>query len=528
MIHRYFRWKILFPLAVLAFDQSLTLCGLAASESRSQVPRPNILLVFTDDHAYQAISAYGSRITSTPNIDRLAREGVRFDKCYVSNSICGPSRATVLTGKYSHMNGISVNGPTSFDGSQQTFPKLLQKAGYQTALIGKWHLGSDPTGFDYWDILIDQGPYYNPPMIRNGEHVDRTGYTTEIITDLALQWLSKQRDPEKPFLLMYQHKAPHRPWDPAPQYMHMFDEEDIPEPPSLLEDYSARGLAVRQQDMTIAETMDDRDLKLVPPENLTPTQQAAWDAAYGPKNEAFRQAKLTGDDLTRWKYQRYVKDYLRCVAAVDDQLGRVLDYLDESGLTKNTIVIYCSDQGFYLGEHGWFDKRWMFDESFRTPCIVRWPGVVEPGAYNEDIVSLLDFAPTFLEVAGVEPPADLQGRSLVPILKGATPDDWRKTFYYHYYEYPGWHFVRRHYGVTDGRFKLMYFYEPDVDQWEMYDLLNDRDEVQNVFDNPAYAAVRQRLEAELARLRVELKVPEEDPPSSVITNPPPRVRTPLP
>jgi arylsulfatase A-like enzyme len=216
------------------------------------------------------------------------------------------------------------------------------------------------------------------------------------------------------------------------------------------------------------------------------------------------------------------------VAAVDDQLGRVLDYLDESGLTKNTIVIYCSDQGFYLGEHGWFDKRWMFDESFRTPCIVRWPGVVEPGAYNEDIVSLLDFAPTFLEVAGVEPPADLQGRSLVPILKGATPDDWRKTFYYHYYEYPGWHFVRRHYGVTDGRFKLMYFYEPDVDQWEMYDLLNDRDEVQNVFDNPAYAAVRQRLEAELARLRVELKVPEEDPPSSVITNPPPRVRTPLP
>ncbi len=527
MFHRHVRRRTCVLLVVLAFLQSHIAC-LAAPKGGSLAGRPNILLVFTDDHAYQAISAYGSRINLTPNIDRLAREGMRFDRCYVTNSICGPCRATVLTGKYSHMNGFYVNGPTPFDGSQQTFPKLLQKAGYQTALIGKWHLGSDPTGFDYWDILIDQGPYYNPPMIRNGKRVERTGYTTEIITDLALEWLSKQRDPDKPFLLMHQHKAPHRPWDPAPKYMHMFDDVDIPEPPSLFEDYSTRGLAEKQQDMTIAETMEDRDVKLVPPENFTPAQQAAWDAAYGPKNEAFRQANLTGDNLTRWKYQRFIKDYLRCVAAVDDQLGRILNYLDESGLAKNTIVIYCSDQGFYLGEHGWFDKRWMFDESLRTPCIIRWPAVVEPDTYNEDIVSPLDFAPTFLEVAGMKLPADLQGRSLVPLLQGTTPDDWRKSFYYHYYEYPGWHYVRRHYGVTDGRFKLIHFYEPDVDQWELYDLHNDRDEVQNLIENPAYASVRQRLSTELARLRKKLAVPEEDPPESVITKLPPRVRTPSP
>jgi arylsulfatase A-like enzyme len=430
---------LLVATAILALSPS----GLQAAEQVVGTTRPNILLVFSDDHAYQAISAYGSRINSTPNIDRLAREGLRFDRCYVSNSICGPCRATVLTGKYSHRNGYYVNDKAPFDGSQQTFPKLLREVGYQTALFGKWHLGSQPTGFDYWDILIDQGPYYNPPMIRNGEPVQRTGYTTQIITDLVLEWLSKQRDTDKPFMLMYQHKAPHRPWEPASEYMHMFDDTVIPEPPTLFEDYSTRGLALRQQDMTIAKTMSDQDLKLVPPANLTPEQKAAWDAYYGPKNQRFREARLEGDDLTRWKYQRFIKDYLRCVAAVDDQLGRVLDYLDESGLAHNTMVIYCSDQGFYLGEHGWFDKRWMFEESLRTPCIVRWPGIVRPGEFNEDIVSPLDFASTFLDVAGAEIPADLQGRSVVPILQGNTPADWRKSFYYHYYEYPGWHYVRR-------------------------------------------------------------------------------------
>ncbi len=528
MLQKHISLKTLVLFVAFAVSQSMSAHAINADEKQTTASRPNILLVFTDDHAYQSISAYGSRINTTPNIDRLAHEGMRFDRCYVSNSICGPCRATVLTGKYSHLNGFCVNGSTPFDGSQQTFPKLLQKVGYQTAVIGKWHLHSAPTGFDHWDILINQGPYYNPPMIRNGERVQRTGYTTKIITDLTLKWLSEQRDQDKPFMLMYQHKAPHRPWEPAPQYFHLYDDIDIPEPPTLFEDYAARGPAVRQQDMTIAETMSDRDLKLVPPANLTSTQQAKWDAAYGPKNRAFHEANLAGDDLTRWRYQRYIKDYLRCVSAVDDQLGRVLDYLDESGLTDNTLVVYCSDQGFYLGEHGWFDKRWMYEESLRTPCLVRWPGVVDPGTYNEDIVSPLDFASTFLEAAGGELPGDLQGKSLVPILNGNTPKDWRKTFYYHYYEYPGWHYVRRHYGVTDGRFKLMYFYEPDVDHWELYDLHNDRDELQNVVDNPAYTKILQRLRQELTRLREDLRVPNEDPASTVIKRLPPRIRTPLP
>lgn len=519
--------KTTFLLATLVLVQTAFSLPLHGAEQASP-QQPNILFIFTDDHAYQAISAYGSRINQTPNIDRLAEEGMRFDRCYVTNSICGPCRATILTGKYSHRNGFYVNGNVQFDGSQQTFPKLLQQAGYETAIIGKWHLGSHPTGFDYWDILVGQGPYYNPPMIRNGEHLSRTGYTTEIITDLTLEWLAEKRDGEKPFLLMYQHKAPHRPWDPGPKYLHMYDDVEIPEPPTLFEDYSRRGLAARQQDMTIAETMNDRDLKLRPPKNLTTEQQADWEAAYGPKNQAYREANLTGDDLTRWRYQRYVKDYLRCVAAVDDQIGRVLDYLDESGLAENTIVVYCSDQGFYLGEHGWFDKRWMYEESLRTPCLVRWPAVIEPGTYNEDIVSPLDFASTFLEVAGANIPEDLHGCSLTPLMRGTTPADWRKSFYYHYYEYPGWHYVRRHYGVTDGRFKLMHFYEEDVDEWELYDLHNDREELQNVVDVAAYEKTRQRLAKELHRLRDELQVPDQDPESSVIKRLPPRERRPLP
>ncbi|MEM8864503.1 MAG: sulfatase [Planctomycetota bacterium] len=498
------------------------LCG--GVSLANDVKRPNILLVFTDDHAYQAISAYGSKINQTPNIDRLANQGMRFDRCYVPNSICGPCRASVLTGKYSHGNGFYVNGEVQFDGSQQTFPKLLQSAGYQTAVIGKWHLGSQPTGFDHWDVLIGQGPYYNPQMIRNGERVERTGYTTEIVTDLALDWLSNQRQEEQPFMLMYQHKAPHRPWAPGPDYLHLYDDVDIPEPATLFEDYSGRGLARQQQDMTIAETMDDRDLKFTPPKNLTAEQSTAWHAAYGPKNEAFRQANLKGDALTRWKYQRYIKDYLRCVAAVDDQLGRVLDYLDEAGLAENTLVIYCSDQGFYLGEHGWFDKRWMYEQSLRTPCIVRWPGVVEAGSVCQEIVSPIDFAPTFLATAGATVPSDMHGASLLPVLGGQTPGDWRRSFYYHYYEYPGWHFVRRHYGVTDGRYKLIHFYEPEVDYWELYDLESDPNEMQSRFGDPAYADIQERLAEELARLRAELDVPAEDPPESLVRHPPQRTR----
>ncbi len=494
-----------------------------AANAAEKTTRPNILFVYCDDHAYQAISAYqsvspyGLKLNHTPNIDRLAREGMRFDNCYVTNSICGPCRAVIQTGKYSHANGFFCNGDR-FDGTQQTFPKLLQKAGYQTAVVGKWHLGEHmiPQGYDFSEVLIGQGPYYNPPMLRAGKRVQYTGYTTDIITDVALKWLREDRDPDKPFMLMYQHKAPHRNWQPGPRYLTMYDDVTIPEPDTLFDDYSGRGTPARTQDMSIAVTMNPNDLKLVPPRNLTPKQLEAWNAAYEPKNKAFRKANLRGKDLVRWKYQRYMKDYLRCIAAVDDNLGRVLNYLDETGLADNTVVIYSSDQGFYLGEHGWFDKRWMYEESLRTPLIVRWPRVVKPGSTNADIVSSVDFAETFLDLAGAPVPGDMHGRSLVPLLKDRTPSDWRKTFYFHYYEYPAVHSVRRHYGVADGRYKLIHFYphawDPrPIDEWELFDLESDPKELKSVYGNPKYTEVQERLAKDLQRLRAELQVPQPDP-----------------
>ena len=516
--------RMRFVISVAAVLTVACPAGAAEAKAATAAKRPNILFVFCDDHAYQAISAYqsvsayGLKLNDTPNIDRLAREGMRFDNCYVTNSICGPSRAVIQTGKYSHLNGFCCNG-NRFNGGQQTFPKLLQKAGYQTAIVGKWHLATDPRGYDYSEILVGQGPYYNPPMIRNGERVSHTGYTTNIITDLALDWLTKQRDPDRPFMLMYQHKAPHRNWQPGPEWLSKYDDVTIPEPDTLFDDYQGRGTAAKTQDMSIAKTMNASDLKLAPPRNLTPEQATPWNKAYGPKNEAFEKANLQGEDLVRWKYQRYMKDYLRCIAAVDDNLGRVLKYLDDSGLADNTVVIYSSDQGFYLGEHNWFDKRWIYEESLRTPLIVRWPGVVHPGSTNQDIVSNLDFAETFLDLAGVKVPADMQGHSLVTLLKGQTPDDWRKTFYYHYYEYPAVHSVRRHYGVVDGRYKLIHFYlhlwDPaPIDEWELYDLKSDPKELKSVYGDPKYADVQKHLAAELVRLRRELKVPDLDPPET--------------
>ncbi|MBT5705390.1 MAG: sulfatase, partial [Verrucomicrobia bacterium] len=430
---------------------------LAISGQSLQGARPNIVFIFTDDHGSQSISAYGSKVNQTPNIDRIANEGMLFENCMVSNAICGPSRAVILTGKHSHINGFTDNR-ARFDGSQETFPKLLRGAGYQTAMIGKWHLKSDPTGFDYWDILIGQGPYYNPPMIKNGERVSREGYTTEILTDLALDWLKDGRDKEKPFMLMYQHKAPHRNWQPGPKYLDRYDDVTIPEPPTLFDKWEGRTSANREQKMTIEHDMNASDLKLVAPRNLTESQRAAWDAAYEPKNAAFRAKNLAGRDLVKWKYQRYAKDYLRCVAAVDDNIGRVLDYLDENGLSENTIVIYSSDQGWYLGEHGWFDKRWMYEESLRMPFLIRWPGVIKAGSRNRDLIQNIDFAPTFLELAGATTPDAIQGRSIVPLLKGQRPNDWRDSLYYHYYEFPGAHSVRRHYGVRTERYKLIHFY----------------------------------------------------------------------
>ena len=432
--------------------------GLEATASK-----PNILFVFTDDHAAHAISAYGSEINTTPNIDRIAKEGMKFERCYVTNSICGPSRATILTGKYNHLNGFVRNGNT-FNGEQQTFPKLLGKTGYQTAVIGKWHLKSTPIGFDHYDVLIGQGPYYNPPMKSRGDNgkpitTKHVGYTTDIVTDKALDYLKSTRDKAKPFMLMMQHKAPHRNWQPGPDHLTMYDGIEIPEPESLRDDYSGKASPARTQKMTITSHLSAKDLKLNgAPKNLNESQKELWNNAYAPKNKAFEEAQLTGDELLKWKYQRYIKDYLRCVASVDDNLGKVLDYLDSSGLSKNTVVIYSSDQGWYLGDHGWYDKRWMYEESLKMPFLVRWPGVIKPGSVCNDIVSNVDFAETFLEIAGAQIPSDMQGQSLLPILKGQKPNNWRTTFYYHYYEFPGAHSVRRHYGVTTGRYKLIHYY----------------------------------------------------------------------
>jgi arylsulfatase A-like enzyme len=489
-------------------------CGLnharfpARQGNARRAEKPNILFIFTDDHASHAIGAYGSRINQTPNIDRLAAGGMLFRNCFVTNSLCGPSRAVILTGKYSHLNGFYANElGDKFDGSQQTFPKLLQQAGYQTAIIGKWHLVTDPTGFDYWNILPAQGIYYNPPMNEMGRPVKHEGYVTDILTDLSLDWLKNKRDPGKPFMLMYQHKAPHREWEPGPKYLTRYQGRTIPEPSSLFDDYSGRGTAAHTQDMTIARTLREKqDLKIdwVPP-SMTPEQKAAWVSAYKEENDLYKTADFTPEGLVRWKYQRYIKDYLRCVDSVDENIGRVLDYLEESGLAENTIVVYSSDNGFFLGEHGWFDKRWMYEESLRVPLIVRWPGVTRPGRTNKNFVSNLDFAETFLDAAGLPVPPDMQGRSLVPLLRGETPRDWRTSFYYHYYEYPGSHMVRQHEGVRTPRHKLIHYYT--LDEWELFDLEKDPREMKSVYGDPAYSKVRRQLETELLHLRQQYKVP---------------------
>jgi arylsulfatase A-like enzyme len=492
----------------------LLLASGAARLPAQEKSRPNILFVFSDDHTTQAVSAYNHplKLLQTPHMDRLAREGMLFERCFVPNSICGPSRAVIQTGKYSHLNGFYRNG-NRFDGSQQTFPKLLQKAGYQTAVIGKWHLESDPQGYDYWHILPGQGQYYNPPMIRNGERIKHTGYTTDLITEFSLQWL-KDRDKSKPFMLMCQHKAPHREWAPALRHLGWNKDQKFPEPETLFDDYSGRGRAEREQDMTLEKTFTARDAKLTAPPYLNAEQRQTWDAYYEPRNEGFRKANLQGKDLVRWRYQRYMHDYLGTVLAVDESVGRLLKFLDDEGLADNTLVIYSADQGFYLGEHGWFDKRWIYEESLTTPLLARWPGVTQPGSRSKALVSVLDFPETFLAAAGQDIPADMQGRSLIPLLKGQTPDDWRKSFYYHYYEFPGAHSVRKHYGVVTGRYKLFHFYEPEMNYWTLIDRQQDPHELKNVYDDASYAPVRQELHAELDRLRKELKVPAEDAPAS--------------
>lgn len=491
----------------------LFLSAFSIVSSMAETKKPNIVFIFTDDHCEQALSAYDDSRIVTPNMDRIANDGMKFTRCYVTNSICGPSRAVIQTGKYSHLNGFVRNGNV-FDGSQQTFPKLLREAGYQTAVIGKWHLKSTPQGFDRFEVLIGQGPYYNPPMLHGGIEAEgtrreHTGYTTEIIRDKALDWLKNERDKDKPFMLMFQHKAPHRNWQPAPQYLNWLDDKTIPEPDSLFDDYSNRASPAAKQTMEIKTHLTDADLKLKTPGNLTDDQLAAWNAAYEPKNREYlaKRDSMTEKEIIQWKYQRYVKDYLRCVKSVDDSIGDMLDYLEDAGLAENTLVIYSSDQGWYLGEHGWFDKRWMYEESLKTPLLAKWPGVIKPGSVNDDIVSNLDFPETFLEVAGVDIPSDMQGKSLVPIFKGETPKDWRTSFYYHYYEFPGAHSVARHYGVTNGRHKLIHYYH--LNEWELFDLENDPGEMNSIYNKEEHLEITKEMTAELTRLRELYQVPDD-------------------
>jgi arylsulfatase A-like enzyme len=509
--------KINFPVAA-----SIGLTALSAQSFSQATQRPNIIYIMSDDHAYQALSAYGGPLKDlapTPNIDRIARDGVRFDRCLVTNSISGPCRAVVLTGKYSHLNGFLRNeGAVPFDGSQQTFPKLLQGAGYTTAMIGKWHLGGNPTGFDHWEILPGQGSYYNPEFItKDGKHTDE-GYVTELITAKCLEWIKGTSGSGKPFMLMMHHKAPHREWQPGPNELTLYKDVTFPEPSTLFDDYSGRGRAEKEQDMTIEKTMRlEEDLKLYKDKTKPKTaglgrmnagQSKAWDDVYDPIIKQFYESNLTGDRLVSFKYQRYMQDYLACIAAVDKSVGAVLDWLKANGLDRNTIVIYASDQGFYLGEHGWFDKRFMFEESYRTPLLISWPGVTKPGSVNKDLVSNLDFAETILDMAGVKAPADMQGMSMVPILRGKTPGNWRKEHYYHYYEYPAVHSVKRHYGISTERFKLIHFYH-DIDEWELFDIKADPMELKNVYDDPSYTKVKADLHKRLEKLMVKYKDSEE-------------------
>ncbi|MDO4550477.1 MAG: sulfatase [Planctomycetia bacterium] len=513
--------NLLFTLSFISFLGGLTFFSAAAlaqhentsaqhgkfSSSPIKDSRPNILFIFTDDHAYQALSAYGSNRNETPNMDKLADEGMLFTNCCVTNSICGPSRAVIQTGKYSHINGFMTNNDR-FNCQQQTFPKLLGASGYQTAIIGKWHLSCPVQGYDYAETLIGQGPYLNPPMIKNGERVSYTGRTTEIITDRSLEWL-KNRDPEKPFLLMTQHKAPHRNWQAYLEFYNLYRDREFPYPETFDDTYKNRGRAALEQDMSIAETLTHQDLKITKPgdwNSMTEEQKEQWMNMYEGRPAEYEKVKDDPVALKKWKYQCYMKDYLACVAAVDHEIGRMLTFLEENGLAENTVVVYASDQGFYLGEHGWFDKRFMYNESFKTPLIVRWPGNVKPGTRNNALVSNVDFAETFLEMAGVPIPEDMQGLSLVPILQGNTPDDWRSSIYYHYYEYPAEHMVKKHEGVYDGRFKLIHFYD-DVDEWEFYDLEKDPRELQNLYSEPEYSSEITRMKAELENQKKKLNVP---------------------
>jgi arylsulfatase A-like enzyme len=513
----------LFPKIILMKKTHVLLVMLIVLASCQEMEKspPNIIFILSDDHAIKAISAYDTSLIATPGIDRLADEGMLFSNCFCTNSICAPSRATILTGKYSHMNGVRDNGDR-LDSSQLTFPRLLQQHGYQTAIIGKWHLKSDPTGFDHWEVLPGQGDYYNPHFIQGKDTLQYEGYVTDIITEKSLGWLDK-RQPDRPFLLMVYHKAPHRNWMPEPDKVREYSGKTFPWPSSLFEEYTVSEPRASQE-MSIGKHMImDYDLK-VPSEELmfndsilepsqrgwweweyakmTAEQQVAWDDAMSYRTDEYLAGKYTGEDLVAWKYQQYMRDYLGCIESVDESIGRLLEYLDDNDLADNTIVIYSSDQGFYLGEHGWYDKRWMYEESLHMPFLVRYPHEIKPGKVSEELVQNIDFAPTLLDLAGVPIPGKVQGKSFRSILIGDQEVPFREAIYYHYYEYPGVHMVMKHNGIRTERYKLMHFYEQGL--WELYDLEEDPLELNNLVDDPASQSILDSLKVGLASLQLEV------------------------
>lgn len=503
-------------------------CENSSDTSTSEVSpkKPNIIFIMSDDHAYQAISAYGSQLIQTPNIDRLAKEGMLFTNACVGNSICAPSRATILTGKHSHING-KIDNRFPFDTTQVTFPQIFQNNGYKTAMFGKLHFGNNPKGVDDFLILPGQGNYINPKFITPKGDTTIQGYVTDIITDLSLNWLKKEAQSEEPFMMMYLHKAPHRPWWPRADKFQEFTQKTFPEPETLFDDYKNRGSAAKTAEMNLLKhMMYSHDSKIYPEtlkemgELASPKVEEFRNSFYGPYDRATEEQKaeykpvldsinnffeanwpnMSDEEKMKWKYQRYMQDYLGTISSVDDNVGRLLNYLDESGLAENTIVIYTSDQGFYLGEHGWFDKRFIYNESFKTPLLVRWPNVVQAGSVENEMVQNLDFAQTMLEAANIAAPDDMQGQSIIPLLKGDN-DTWtRDAVYYHYYEYPSVHMVKRHYGIVSKEYKLVHFYY-DVDEWELYDRLKDPLEMNNVFDDPNYSDIIAELKIELNEMR---------------------------
>lgn len=495
--------------------------------------RPNIIFIMADDHAAQAISAYGhplSKLAPTPNIDRIAKDGALFKNNFCTNSICGPSRAVILTGKHSHVNGFRMNGER-FDGSQQTFPKLLQQVGYKTGIVGKWHLHGNPEGFDYWNILTDQGNYYNPDFIKinpETKQIDTVrvqGYATDIITEDALAYLEDRKTDTVPFFLMVHQKAPHRNWMPALRHINKYDNVEFPLPETYFTSHEGSEASKTQMQTIYKDMYEGHDLKMTLEkgspklahnpwktdfDRMTPEQRATWDAGYQAKNDAMHDANLSGKALAEWKGQRYLQEYLATIAAVDEGVGQLLDYLDENGLSENTLIIYTTDQGFYLGEKGWFDKRFMYEESMSMPLVMRYPAGIKKGTVVDALTQNLDFAETFLDYAQTEIPSDMQGKSLKPLLEGQTEnEDFRDAVYYHYYDFPAFHMVKKMYGIRTNRYKLIHVYD-DIDEWELYDLEKDPKEVDNLVNDPAYAVIKEQLHIKLKSLQESYCVTDKE------------------